>query len=401
MQLIEKHDEMAAASIPLIASGNAVSPRIMRALKSDILCRAAEGKVGKRHFSGLNYFDKMENIAEKVIKNAFKSEFAEVRPISGTQANMIIYSSLLKTGEKIAALPINNGSHISQSGRIIQRGLKYERLPLKGLDDSFGIDIAESIRIIRQEKPKIVTIGGSTIIQWQDISEVVQATHEYGGIVIYDASHVAGLIATKCFPNPIKYDVDLITATTCKTIPGPSHAWIFGKKEFEEPISKTVFPGFVSGGHLQESIGAAIALLEIQKYGNKYGKKIIQFANSLGKELEKEGFSLFRTLDGKITDTHQIVMISDPIDGKKVEQKLEEILIFVNANPIPEAKQTKFAKTGVRIGTQELVRLGGKKKHLPEIAQTIKEYLTLQKNREKYTKIVKQIRNDFEGISFT
>ncbi len=307
IDLVEEHDEMADSSIPLIASGNTVSPRIMRVMVSDILYRAAEGKVGKRHFSGLKFFDKMETKTEEVVRRAFGAGFAEVRPISGTQANMIVYSALLKAGDRIAALPMSNGSHVSQAGSILERGLNYRRLPLKGVGNTFGMDLQESVRTIKSNKPELVSLGGSVMIQWQDVSEIVGAVHDYGGTVVYDASHVGGLIATKVFPNPLDYGVDLVTMTTCKTVPGPSHAWIMGKKEFEERIAKTVFPGFVSGGHLQESIGAVIALLEIAKYGKEFGQKVVSFANILGKELEGQGFEGFKTFKGEVTETHQVV----------------------------------------------------------------------------------------------
>jgi len=401
LRLIESHDRMADSSIPLVASGNTVSPRIMRAMNSDILYRAAEGKVGHRHFSGLKYFDKMEIKGEQIVKKAFGSEFAEVRPISGTQSNMIVYSALLKAGEKIASLPISQGAHVSQAGRILETGLNYKRVRLKGLDDTFGMDMEESAKIVKKEKPKLTTLGGSVIIQWQDPSDIVEAAHKYGGVVVYDASHVAGLIATRTFPNPMKYGVDLMVMTTCKTVPGPSHAWIVGKKEYEGQISKTVFPGFVSGGHLQESIGSIITLLEIRKYGKKFGKTVIGYANALGKELEYRGFETFKTTKGKITETHQVVMLTHPFDGKEIERALEEINILTNSNPMPKPRQTKNAKTGLRLGTQELVRVGCKKKHLPQIAKIIKEYVETRKNRREYLRKVRRLREDFKGVCFT
>jgi glycine hydroxymethyltransferase len=395
---IKKHDLIAESSISLIASGNVVSKRIIKLMNSDLIFRAAEGKKDKHYFPGLENFYDIENAAQKDVAEIFRADFVDLRPISGSQANMIVYAALTNVGDTIIVPSIFSGSHVSTSGIVIEKLRNYNFVRTKSLPHSLLIDMDDLSQKIRRSSPQLVVLGGSVINEWQDIDKIVDLVHKSKGLVMYDASHVAGLIAQGLFPNPLDYGVDIMTMTTCKTIPGPSHAWIFGKNKFKDKIEKTVFPGFVSGGHLQEYVGAIVSLYEIMSLGSKYSKKIIEYSRLLGSILEKGGFSIIKTSKNLITDTHQIICEKHvKFTAKEVENRLSEIGIYVNENYLPE---NNFEyRTGLRLGTQEIVRLGASRKNVIQIGNLIIEYLSKNEpDKNYYKKLVKVIRNSFSGI---
>lgn len=394
------HNELAAKSICLIASGNVVSPMVHKIMESDLIYRAAEGGKKCSHFPGLNHFYEIEENAENVIAEVFNADFADLRPISGTQANMIVYTALTKIGDKAVVASINSGSHVSQAGHILSKFRKIKLIHPKTHFNSFLLDINDYCELICSNKPSMVLLGGSVCYEWQDLTPIISTAHENGSVVIYDSSHIAALIATKVFPNPMDFGVDIMTMTTCKTIPGPSHAWILGKSIFKDKISKIIFPGFVSGGHLHEYVGAIVSLYEVLKHGRKFGEKIVKFANLLATELNKNGILFFKTREGSFTQTHQIISYSHfGLSAKQVKRKLSEINIFVNANLLPE--NSSYGQYGIRWGVQEIVRLGAREESIIKLSQLITRCLKDRNpNIKKYIDEVSEIKMNFSGISF-
>lgn len=375
---VKEHNILAKKTISLIASGNVVSPLVHKLMDTDLLYRAAEGKRHDKHFSGLETFYEIEEASEKEIAYLFNADFVDLRPISGTLANIIVMAACSNIGDYILTPSIRSGSHVSQAGKYLVKLRNYRFINIKTLFNSYALDFDECKALIKQFKPALMFLGGSVCIEWQDIKSIVDLAHEYNTIVVYDASHVAGLIATKVFPNPMDYGVDIMTMTTCKTIPGPSHSWIFGKKKYKKIIEKMIFPGFVSGGHLHEYIGAIVSLYEIKKYDSQYGKQIVECSNILADELTKYGFQFLKTQKGCYTETHQIVSyFHNDNTPKEIENKLTKINILVNVNLLPE--NGSIGKYGIRWGTQEFVRIGGNNKAVQILANIIINYLSDKK----------------------
>ena len=375
---IKEYNLLAKKSISLIASGNIVSPLVHELMNTDLLYRAAEGKRHDNHFPGLEAFYDIEETSEKEIACLFNSDFVDLRPISGTLANIIVMTACSNIGDYILTPSIRSGSHVSQAGKFLVKLRNYRFINIKTLFNSYALDFDECSALIKKYRPALMLLGGSVCIEWQDIKSIVELAHEYNTIVVYDASHVAGLIATKVFPNPMDYGVDIMTMTTCKTIPGPSHSWIFGKNKYKKIIEKIIFPGFVSGGHLHEYIGAIVSLYEIKKYDPKYGNQIVECSNILADELTKYGFQFLKTQKGSYTETHQIVSyFHNDHTPKEIENKLAKINILINVNLLPE--NGSIGKYGVRWGTQEFVRIGGDNKAVQKLANIIINYLSDKK----------------------
>ena len=399
---VRAHDAIASNQISLLAGSTTVSKAVLEIMNTDLLTRGAEGRGEHIHLPGLNEFYRIEGLAEQEVAKVFDADFAELRPISGSQANMIVLAALTDVGDTIFTPAISDGGHVSTSGRMVRtlKNYKFTHPPL--IKRSFRLDINACIQLVEQLKPKVIFVGGSVITEAQCLKELVKVSHESGAIVVFDASHVAGLIATGSFPNPIADGVDLMTMTTCKTIPGPSHAWIVGRAPLENSIRKTVFPGFVSGGHLQEYVGAIAALYEIKALGGEYGRVVVQTANLLGEMLERAGFSVVRTANGRVTDTHQVLCEEHTLwSAEQVERRLENIGILVNSNYLP--KNGEFSKEkGIRLGTQEAVWLGMKEAETAELAGIITGYLNqTDPDTEYYKKLVAGLRSKLRGFAVT
>lgn len=394
---VEAHDETAARSLSLIASGNVVSPRVWELMETDLLYRAAEGKRehGNVVFPGLENFYDIEQRAEADIADIFGGEFADLRPISGSQANFIVYTACTDVGDTVLVPSISSGSHVSQAGGTVQQLRDYEFVHPTLQDGTFMVDPDDVIDKIHTHDPSLVVLGGSVMTEYQDVNRIVDHAHAHDCTVLYDIAHPAGLIATGSFPNPMAQGVDLMTLTTCKTIPGPSHAWIIGRESYREAIQQTVFPGFVSGGHLQEYVGSVVGLYEILAAERNYGDVVIDYANELGELLDEGGFDIVRTTDGAITETHQIVARGhDRLDSRTVVDELERINILVNRNILPEGFEST---AGLRLGTQEVTRLGADREVIRELGKLIPEFLDeSDPDYDEYRRRVERIRADME-----
>lgn len=399
---VHTHDMIASNQISLLAGSTTVSKTVFELMNTDLLTRGAEGRGKNIHLPGLAEFYKIEGLAEQEVAKVFNADFAELRPVSGSQANMIVLAALTDIGDTILTPSISDGGHISTSGRLVRNLKNYKFIHPPLVKRSFRLDMDAFIELVRQEKPKVIFFGGSVIIEAQCLKNLVEVSHEHGAIVVFDASHVAGLIATGSFPNPMADGVDLMTMTTCKTIPGPPHAWIVGQAALEDSIRKTVFPGFVSGGHLQEYVGAIAALYELMAFGEEYGRVVIQTANLLGEALEKAGFSVVRTAKGRVTDTHQVLCEGHSVwSAEQVEHQLEDIGILANSNYLP--KNGGFSKKkGVRFGTQEAVWLGMRETETLELAEIITGYLnSAEPDIESYRQSVAGLRSKLRGFGQT
>lgn len=402
---VKAHDDTASESISLIASGNTVSDSIIELMSTDLLNRAAEGRHNNIVFPGLEYFYQIENEGERDVAEVFGADFAELRPISGSQANLIVLTALTSIGDTILTPRIYDGGHISTSGRVTKEIRNYKFVSAKLKHRSFTIDEDDFINVLVNNKPSLVFLGGSVVTEAQDLHKMVTAAHDIGAVVVYDASHVAGLIASKAFKNPLEYGVDIMTMTTCKTIPGPSHAWIVGSRRYEDIIRRVVFPGFVSGGHLQEYVGALGALYELLNFEGSYGKIVVETANILGSILEQGGFSVIKNTKGVVTDTHQVMCESHSLySADELQNRLEKIGILTNANYLP-GNNGFVTSSGIRFGTQEAVWIGMGKSQVVEIGNLINSYLLDTNPSIPYYKAkVKTIRKSFKKndlITFT
>ncbi|PJA89017.1 MAG: glycine hydroxymethyltransferase [Candidatus Moranbacteria bacterium CG_4_9_14_3_um_filter_36_9] len=399
VNIANKHDAWMDETINLIASENRMSPLVADVLRTDFGNRVAEGWIGERVFPGIKYYDEIEKYGMNLVCDMFHADFADIRPISGTMANMIVFSAFTKPGDTIASISISSGAHISMAGTTPRKvfGLNVVEIPFDC--ENFSINIASAIEVIESAKPKVLVLGGSVLLFSQPIKELVKICKKVGAIILFDAAHVAGLIAAEQYPNPFYDGADIVTMTVCKTIPGPQHAIILSRNEFADRIKKTTFPGFLSGHHLHETVASVLALEEFKIFGKDYARQVLLNAKALAVCLSGYGFDVLAKGRG-FTDTHMLLVnISNILPANEAEKILESANIIVNRNMLPN--DLSFSNpSGLRIGTPEITRLGFKEEDMAMVASFIKRLLLDRGDPDDIKDEVIKFRKAFKSAKY-
>ena len=372
--LIKNHNEWMENSINLIASENITSPQIKTALASDLSHRYAEGQAGDRLYEGCKYIDDIETLTINLSKKLFNAEYVNVQPISGVTANLATFFAFTKPGDKIMTMSVPMGGHISHENVSAAgiRGLKNVFYPFNNEIMNIDADIMQ--KRILEEKPKIVLLGGSLFLFPHPVKEAVEAANEVGAKVVYDGAHVLGLIAGKQFQDPLKEGADVVMGSTHKSFPGPQGGIILAKGEYENTINNAVFPGVVSNHHLHHLAGLGIATAEMMEFGQDYAKQIVKNSQALAQALHEEGFNVMCEDQG-FTKSHQVAMnVANVKNASILAKELEANNIILNKNLIPgDDVNNSDNPSGIRIGTQEVTRLGMKEQQMKDIAHLIKK----------------------------
>ena len=401
ISLLKKHENWRKNCVNLIASENVMSPLAKKLYSSDLMHRYAEGMPFKRYYQGLKYFDEIENLTINAFKKHFKCNFVDVRPISGTLANLAVFSALTKKGDKIMTLGIQGGSHVSheEPGAAGILGLKIYHFDF---DEEMNIDLKKAKKQISRLKPKFIVLGGSLCPFPYPVKELKKICQKVRSKIVYDAAHVFGLISTGFFQNPLKEGADIITASTHKTFPGPQGGIILGNidEELQKVIRKKVFPGVLSNHHLHRIPALYLTLKEMQKFGKSYARQTIKNAQTLAKELYSFGFKVLGKEEG-FTKSHQIsVDVKEFGGGAFVAEKLEKANIIVNKNILPWDKLDPKNPSGIRIGVQEMTRYGMREKEMKKISNFIKMVILDKMNPEKVKREVIKFRKNFQKIKY-
>ncbi len=371
--LTRRHNNWFKDCIPLIASENVLSPASREVLNSDLHNRYAEGLPGKRYYQGNNVFDEIESLCEKLAKEVFSAEFADVRPTSGTVANLAVLQAIAKPREKLTAVAVSDGGHISHAkiGAAGMRGAKIFNYPFNEKD--MNLDVEGAKRLIREVKPKVALFGQSVYLFPTPLDEIKEAVEEVGATAWYDAAHVLGLIAGKRFQDPLRQGMDVVSGSTHKTLPGPQHGMILAnlrKEGLESNIRRGVFPGATSNHHLHAVASLAVTLAETKEFGEAYAAQTVKNAKALGQAMHERGMEVLCEHLG-FTESHTIVVdVQEHGGGKRVALDLEKANIILNKNMLPWDSDP-VRPSGIRIGVQELTRLGMKETQMPEVAELI------------------------------
>lgn len=372
-ELTRKHSAWFKDSIPLIASENVMSPAAREVLNSDLNNRYAEGLPGKRFYQGNIFVDQIETICENLAREVFACRFADVRSTSGTVSNMAVLMALTKTRDKMTTVALSDGGHISHAkiGATGMRGIKTFNYPFD--EKNMNIDIQGAKRLIREVKPKVALFGQSVFLFPTPLDEMKDVFSEVGCSTWYDAAHVLGLIAGRKFQDPLREGIDVISGSTHKTLPGPQHGMILSdltKEGLETSLRRGVFPGVTSNHHLHSVAALAVTLAETMEFGEAYADQVIRNAKALGQGLFERGMEVLCEHLG-FTESHTIVVDVEQFQGgAKVAKSLEAANIILNKNLLPWDSDP-VRPCGIRIGSQELTRLGMKEKDMAEVAELV------------------------------
>jgi glycine hydroxymethyltransferase len=417
--ILIEHNKLFKNSIPLIASENITSPAVDEACNSDFSHRYAEGWVGERVYAGCKYIDLIEDICMELAKEYFKCVHADVRPISGVVANLAMYNAFTSENNgKMLIMPIPKGGHIShapkftKSGMAIYgtagtvRGLEIEYMAFDS--DEMNIDPDATAKIIREVKPELVLFGGSVFLFPHPVKELSEVAKEVGANVGYDAAHVAGLIGSGYFQDPLREGADAMTMSTHKTLPGPQHGTLLSNREdLIDVLKPCMFPALLSNHHLHNVAGLAITFAEMLEFGKDYHKDVIDNAKALGQALYERGINVLMEHKG-FTESHQIVVDITNFEksiglGGDIERLVEDANIIINRNLLPwDIAQGRHYKNpgGLRLGTSEVTRLGMGKSEMIDIADFFKDLLIDKKDPKKVKQEVAEFKKGFQEILY-
>lgn len=373
--LIEAEVQRQCTGLQLIASENFTSPAVMRAVGSALTNKYAEGLPGKRYYGGNAIVDQIESLAISRVKELFGAEHANVQPHSGANANMCAYQAILQPGDTVLGLSLDHGGHLTHGSPVNASGKLYRFVPYKVTKGEERIDMNEVRDLALQHRPKLIVAGTTSYPRRLDPAAFKAIADEVGAMFMFDAAHLAGLIAGGAHANPVPY-ADIVTFTTHKTLRGPRGGCILSKAEFGAAIDKAVFPGW-QGGPLEHVIaGKAIAFYEaMQPEFKDYAQQIVKNASALAEALVQQGF---RLVSGG-TDSHLMVVDLTPFDadltGKEAQIVLDEGGVTLNKNTVPDDPRSPFVTSGVRIGTPSVTTQGMKEPEMALIAELIARIL--------------------------
>ena len=366
--VVEEELERQRGGLELIASENVVSEAVMLAMGSPLTNKYAEGYPGKRYYGGCYVVDKAELIAIERAKKLFGADHVNVQPHSGAQANMAVYFALLNVGDTVLGMSLACGGHLTHGSPVNMSGKNYNFIPY-GVDDNGILNYDELERLTKEHHPKLIVAGASAYPRVIDFERIGKIAHENGALFMVDMAHIAGLVAAGLHPSPVPY-ADVVTTTTHKTLRGPRGGMIMCREEFAKAIDKAIFPG-TQGGPLMHVIAAkAVSFGEaLTPEFREYQRRIVDNAKTLADGLLDEGFNL---VSGG-TDNHLMLCDLRPFDitGKEFEHRLDDVLITVNKNAIPNDPQSPFITSGVRIGTPAVTSRGLDENDMKTLAHLI------------------------------
>ncbi len=392
-EIIAAEETRQELGINLIASENTASEAVMEAQGSVLTNKYAEGYPSKRYYGGCVHVDKAEDLAIERAKQLFGTEYANVQPHSGSQANMAVYFALLEPGDTVLAMDLSHGGHLTHGSNVSFSGRLFNFVHYGLNAESETIDLEEVEKLANKHKPKMIIAGASAyprIINFKGFSKIAKSV---GALFMVDMAHIAGLVAGGVHPSPVPY-ADIVTSTTHKTLRGPRGGLILSSAQLGKKISSYIFPG-IQGGPLMHVIAAkAVAFKEALSQSFKdYQAQVISNASTLADTMTNRGIKLV----SNGTDNH--LMLADLTDkglsGKEADERLGAANITVNKNTVPNETRSPFITSGIRIGTSLITSRGMGNKQMEIIANSICDIIYDPSNIEKAAGKMKELCEKF------
>ncbi|MDE0928509.1 MAG: serine hydroxymethyltransferase [Acidimicrobiales bacterium] len=381
-------------TLQLIASENFASPAVLEASGSVLTNKYAEGYPGKRYYGGNEFVDEVEDLARDRVKALFGAEHANVQPHSGANANMAVYQALLQPGDTVLGLSLDHGGHLTHGSSVNASGILYNFVSYGLTASDERLDYEEIRALAHANQPKMIVAGATAYSRIIEPAPFREIADEVGALLMFDAAHIAGLIAGGVHPNPVPY-CDIVTFTTHKTLRGPRGGCILSREEHAKAIDKAIFPG-TQGGPLEHHIAAkAVAFKEAADPSFAvYAAQVVANAAALANALGSQGF---RMVSGG-TDNHLMVVdlrTFDPdLTGAVAQTVLDRAGITLNKNTVPDDPRSPFVTSGVRIGTPSTTTQGMKELEMAQIAEFIARTL---KGREDDA-VIAQVRSEVAAL---
>ena len=388
---IEAEERRQRENIELIASENFTSRAVMEAQGSVLTNKYAEGLPKKRWYGGCENVDIVEQLAIDRAKRLFNCEHVNVQPHSGAQANMAVYFSVLKPGDKILAMNLAHGGHLTHGHPANFSGKFYNVSQYGVSEKTEQIDYDALQKQAEEVKPAMITAGASAYPRIIEFPHLRQIADSVGALLFIDMAHIAGLVAGGQHPSPIPH-AHFVTTTTHKSLRGPRGGIVMCEEKFAKQIDATVFPG-VQGGPLMHVIAAkAVCFREaLQPQFRDYQRQVVVNAKALAAGLAKHGY---RIVSGG-TDNHLMLVDLRPkeLNGKEAQEVLDRAGITVNKNAIPFDTSSPFKPSGIRVGTPAVTTRGMREEEMLEIADLVAEALQNRNDNAALERVRGKVRN--------
>lgn len=412
--LIAKEKERQVKGIELIASENFVSDQVMEAMGSVMTNKYAEGYPGHRYYGGCMVVDESEQLAIDRICKLYDAEYANVQPHSGAQANMAVFSAILKPGDTFMGLNLDHGGHLSHGSPVNSSGILYHPVGYNLNRETGLVDYDEMEELALKHKPKLIVGGASAYSREWDYERMRKIADQVGAIFMVDMAHPAGLIAAGLLKNPVRY-AHIVTSTTHKTLRGPRGGIILVGKDFENPwgittkkgevrkmsslLDSAVFPG-IQGGPLEHVIAAkAVAFGEaLDPSFKEYQTQVRKNAAKLADTFVAKGYNV---ISGG-TDNH--LMLIDlrqkfpDLTGKVAEKALGIADITVNKNMVPFDSRSAFQTSGIRVGTPAVTTRGLKEQDMPWIVELMDRVMSDPENDSVLAAVRKEVNEKMTSL---
>ncbi|HKY14697.1 MAG TPA: serine hydroxymethyltransferase [Microthrixaceae bacterium] len=390
--LIDREVERQNTGLQLIASENFTSPAVMEAVGSALTNKYSEGYPSKRYYGGNQIIDEVEDLARVRACELFGAEHANVQPHSGANANIAVYLALLQPGDKVLGMSLDHGGHLTHGSPVNLSGRIYDFVGYRVTESDERIDLDQLRDLALEHRPKMIVAGATAYPRVIDPEPIRAIADEVGALFLFDAAHIAGLIAGGVHPDPVPH-ADVVTFTTHKTLRGPRGGCILTRSEHAQAIDKAIFPG-LQGGPLEHVIaGKAVAFAEAAspEFAD-YASQIVANAQALAAALAGEGF---RLVSGG-TDNHLMLVDLRPfaaeLTGKDAQIALDEAGITLNKNTIPDDPRSPFVTSGLRIGTPSVTTQGMTEDEMGQIAALIARVLREPSNTDELAAVRDEVR---------
>ena len=391
--LIKAEEKSHKSSLNLIASENYPSKNVLKACSSIFSTKYAEGYPGARYYEGCEISDDIEKLAINRAKLLFNAEHVNVQVHSGTQANQAVFLSVMKSGDNILSMKLDQGGHLSHGSKVNFSGKIYD-CNFYGVDrESELIDFDQVKKIALEKKPKVIICGASAYSRIIDFEKFSNIAKEVGAYLLSDIAHISGLIAANVHPSPVPHS-DFVTTTTHKTLRGPRGAMIMCKKEFSNIVDKSVFPGMQGGPFMNMVAAKAVAYNEaLNDEFKSYANQVVNNAKKLSSIISSNGF---RIVSGG-TDNHQftIDLSKNNLTGSEISSLLRSVGIIVNKNGIPYDNHPPKITSGIRIGTPALTSRGMKEDQMDVLGNLIVGII----NNRNDNNVLDKLSNDVKALA--
>lgn len=406
--LVRRHERWRAQCINLIAAENYSSDPARRLQNSDLIHRYAyweNENIHTRYYQGNKYIEELEELTIELAKELFHAEWVDIRPVSGMTAIVSVILNLTQSNDLVMEPGRVIGGHNTMAKLTMFKGptqdvpvaLRYSNYPPD--IDHYNIDVDATIETLQKIKPTLLLLGASIFIFPHPVREISKAAKDIGAHVVYDASHVLGLIAGGQFQDPLQEGVDLVSASTHKTFAGPQGGIIFAQ---DAELGKQIkLRPLIDSHHPHKIPGLFAALAEYKTFGPEYASQIVQNAKALGSALRNEGLNvLYYNLD--FTESHAILVdVSEYGNGVKIAKQLEQSNIICNKMQTPQDMlESKPIPSGIRLGVQEMTRFGMKEKEMHQIAEFMRRLLIDEEDPRKVQGEVQHFRTNFQQLYY-